>query len=206
MLSFRWMTSGVWRLRQERMSGVTLAKRDYPSKIKGAVDFTVCFVPAEDLLAAAYKEHPGLFYDAVRERVLIATPATLMALLWGGAYGWQQDARVRQARQIGDIAAELHQRFGVSMRHLQKTGRSLNTAITSYNALVGSLESRVLPQMRRLEELGILAPGTHLPEAQTIDAQARPGPFAPDLISGDDFLDENGVEVSGEKLDQETVV
>ena len=56
-----------------------LAKRDYPGKIKGSIDFTVCFVPAEDLLAAAYREHPGLFYDAVRDRVLIATPATLMA-------------------------------------------------------------------------------------------------------------------------------
>ena len=157
-----------------------LAKRDYPGKIKGSIDFTVCFVPAEDLLAAAYREHPGLFYDAVRDRVLIATPATLMALLWGVAYGWQQDARARQAQQVGDIAADLHQRFALTMRHLQKTGRSLSTAVNSYNALVGSLESRVLPQLRKLEELGIVAHGTQVPQAQTVEAQ--PGPCPPPPI------------------------
>ena len=100
----------------------TLAKRDYPSKIKDAINFTVCFVPADDLLAAACKERPELFYDAIRQRVLIATPTTLVALLWGVAYGWQQNARVRQAQQIGDIAAELHKRFGTLLQHLHKLG------------------------------------------------------------------------------------
>jgi len=155
-----------------------LAKRDYPSKIKGAIDFTVCFVPADDLLSAACAERPELFYDALRQRVLIATPTTLVALLWGVAFGWQQDARFRQAQQIGDTAAELHQRFGVMLQHLHKTGRSLNTATKTYNDLVGSLESRILPQLRKLEDLGILAPGTHLPDPQTIEAQTRPVPYA----------------------------
>ena len=160
-----------------------LAKRDYPSKIKGAINFTVCFVPAEDLLSAACTERPELFYDAIRQRVLIATPTTLMALLWGVAYGWQQDARARQAQQVGDIAAELHQRFGTMMQHLHKTGRSLNTAVNAYNALVGSLDTKVLPQMRKLEELGILVPGTDLPDAQPI--QASVPPTVPDLTCSD---------------------
>src|SRR5580704_14138238 len=106
-----------------------LARRDYPSKIKDAINFTVCFVPADDLLAAASKERPELFYEALRQRILIATPTTLVALMWGVAYGWQQDARARQAQQIGDIAAELYERFGILMQHLHKTGRSLNTAV-----------------------------------------------------------------------------
>jgi len=150
-----------------------LAKRDYPSRIKNAIDFTVCFVPAEDLLSAAYTSAPSLFYDAIRQRVLIATPTTLIALLWGVAYGWQHDARISQAQQVGDIAAELHQEFGTVMQHLHKTGRSLNAAVAAYNALVGSLDSKVLPQMRKLEYLGILTPGTYLPEAQTVGTQAR---------------------------------
>jgi DNA recombination protein RmuC len=162
-----------------------LAKRDYPSKIKGAINFTVCFVPAEDLLSAASAERPDLFYDAIRQRVLIATPTTLVALLWGVAYGWQQDSRFRQAQQVGDIAAELHQRFGFVMQHLQKTGRSLNTAVNAYNALVGSLDSKVLPQMRKLEDLGILVPGTHLAEAQAIPAQTRPLPVSPGQADSD---------------------
>src|SRR5436190_7159369 len=109
-----------------------LAKRDYPGKIKDSIDFTVCFVPAEDLLGAA----------------------------------------------------DLHQRFALTMRHLQKTGRSLSTAVNSYNALVGSLESRVLPQLERLEELGIVAYGTQVPQAQTVEAQPRPVPSAPDPLEG----------------------
>jgi DNA recombination protein RmuC len=68
------------------------------------------------------------------------------------------------------------------MQHLQKTGRSMSTAVNSYNALVGSLESRVLPQLRRLEELGIMAHGTQLPQAQTVEAQPRPVPSAPDPL------------------------
>ena|ERR1700733_16090715 len=65
------------------------------------------------------------------------------------------------------------------MQHLHKTGRSLTTAVKAYNDLVGSLDSRVLPQMRRLEDLGILAAGTQLPDAQAIEAQTRLAPFAP---------------------------
>jgi DNA recombination protein RmuC len=162
-----------------------LAKRDYPSKIKNAINFTVCFVPAEDLLAAACAERPELFYDAIRQRVLIATPTTLVALLWGVAYGWQQDARARGAEQVGDIAAELHQRFGIMMQHLHKTGRSLNAAVSAYNALAGTLDSTVLPQIRRLEDLGIMVPGTQLPQAQAIQAQARPDPVPAAPASGD---------------------
>jgi DNA recombination protein RmuC len=162
-----------------------LAKRDYPSKIKDAIDFTVCFVPAEDLLSAAYAERPDLFYDALRQRILIATPTTLMALVWGVTYGWLQDARSRQAQQVGDIAAGLHQRFGILMQDLHKTGRSLNTAVNAYNALVGSLDSRVLPQMRKLEDLGILVPGARLPDPQTIEAPVRPLPTAPEMQTGD---------------------
>ena len=150
-----------------------LAKRDYPAKIKDALNFTVCFVPADDLLSAACQERPELFYEALRQRILIATPATLVALMWGVAYGWQQDARARQAQQIGDIAAQLHERFGILMQHLHKTGRSLNTAVKTYNDLVGSLENRVLPQLQRLEDLGILAPGAQLPDLQAIQAQGR---------------------------------
>jgi DNA recombination protein RmuC len=179
-----------------------LAKRDYPAKIKDAINFTVCFVPADDLLTAASNERPDLFYDAIRQRVLIATPATLVALLWGVAYGWQQDARVGQAQQIGDVAAELHQRFGIVMQHLHKTGRSLNTAVNGYNALVGALETKVLPQMRKLEDLGILPAGADLPDAKPIETQARPVPFLTGVISSDPLDSENGAQGGLETLTQ----
>ena len=151
-----------------------LARRDYPSKVQGAIDFTVCFVPGEDLLAAAYEARPGLFYEAIRDRVVIATPGTLMALFWGVAYGWQQDARVQQAQQIGEAGAELHRRLGTLVGHLDHLGGALTKAVKTYNDLLGSLEGRVLPQARKFEDLAILPSGTHLSEASTIEAHARP--------------------------------
>ena len=174
-----------------------LAKRDYPAKIKDAINFTVCFVPADDLLSAASKERPELFYEALRQRILIATPTTLVALMWGVAYGWQQDARARQVQQIGDIAAELHERFGIMMQHLQKTGRSLNTAVREYNALAGSLENRVLPRMRRLEDLGILVPGARLPDVQIIEGQTQAIGFPGELLD-----EENGPQDGLEQFSQ----
>lgn len=176
-----------------------LAKRDYPAKIKDAINFTVCFVPADDLLAAACAERPELFYDAIRQRVLIATPATLVALLWGVAYGWQQDARARQVQQIGDIAAELHQRLDTVMQHLHKTGRALTTAVKAHNDLVGALDSKVLPQMRRLEDLGVLVPGTRLPDAQTVEVQTR---ATPGLAGGSVLDGENTARESLKQLSQ----
>jgi DNA recombination protein RmuC len=141
-----------------------------------------------------------LFYEVLRQRILIATPTTLVALMWGVAYGWQQDARARQAQQIGDIAAELYERFGILMQHLHKTGRSLNTAVKTYNALAGSLENRVLPQMRRLEELGVLVPGARLPEVQIIDTLTQAVPFPDDLTTSESLDNENGTQEGLEQL------
>ena len=151
-----------------------LARRDYPSKVEGAIDFTVCFVPGEDLLAAAYEARPSLFYEAVRDRVLIATPGTLMALLWGVTYGWQQDARVQRARDIGEAGAVLHRRIGTLVGHLDSLGGALNKAVNTYNDLLGSLEGRVLPQARKFEEFGIILSEKRLPETHPVDAYARP--------------------------------
>jgi len=97
-----------------------------------------------------------------------------MALFWGVAYGWQQDARVQQAQQIGEAGVELHRRLGTLVGHLDHLGSALTKAVKTYNDLLGSLEGRVLPQARKFEDLGILARGTRLPETSTVDAHARP--------------------------------
>jgi DNA recombination protein RmuC len=150
-----------------------LAKRDYPAKLPDAMDFLVCYVPSEELLAAAYEARPTLFYEAARDGVLIAGPATLLSILWGIAHGLQHDARARHGQEIGESAAELHRRLGTLVPDLQKLGSSLTTAATRYNGLLTSLEGNVLPQVRRLESLGIFPPGTHLPEPTPLDAPIR---------------------------------
>ena len=150
-----------------------LANRDYPSKIKDAIDFTVCFVPGDNLLATAYEHRPTLLSDAIDSRILIATPMTLLALLWGVAYGWRQDARVQQAQTIGDMGAELHHRLGTMTSRLAKLGKTINSSAEAYNALLGSLEERVLPYARRFESLGVLSAGTQLQEIRPVEARAR---------------------------------
>jgi DNA recombination protein RmuC len=151
-----------------------LAQRDYPAKLPDAMDFIVCYVPSEELLAAAYDARPTLFYDAARNSVLIAGPATLLSILWGIAHGLQQDARARHALEIGQSAAELHRRLGALVPDLQRLGTSMTTAVARYNGLLTSLEGKVLPQVQRLENLGIFAPGTQLPEITPLDAPIRP--------------------------------
>jgi DNA recombination protein RmuC len=153
-----------------------LAQREYPSSVKESLDFTVCYVPSDDLLTAAYEQNPGLFYAAVQGRVLIATPVTLLAVLWGIAYGLQRDARVAQAGQIGDAAATLHKRAGIMASHMRQTGRSLEAAIRAYNEMVGSFKHRLLPQLRRIEGMAILAPGSAArPGHDRAGAEARHG-------------------------------
>ena len=152
---------------------VGLAERDYPSKVADAIDFTVCFVPADDLLAAAYEQDPGLLEKALARRVLLATPVTVAALLWGVAWGWQRDARVNSAEKVGELGAELHKRLGVMADRVDNLRRKLNGAVEAYNDMVGSLEGRVLPQARRFEDLGILPQGERLPELGDATAHAR---------------------------------
>ena len=140
--------------------------------MKDAINFTVCYVPGEDLLAAAYREQPDLFYKALQGRVIIATPATLMAICWSVNYGSRTPARGRA--RLGRRGIELHRRLGIMTDHLIKMGDALNKATGIYNGLVVSLEQRVLPQARKLEELGIAASDRCLPEIQASQAHARP--------------------------------
>jgi DNA recombination protein RmuC len=185
-----------------------LATRDYPSKIKDAVDFTVCFVPGDNLLATAYEHRPTLLNDAIASRILIATPMTLLALLWGVDYGWRQDARVQQAQAIGDIGVELHRRLGIMTGRLTKLGKTINSTAEAYNALLGSLEDRVLPYARRFESLDILPAGTELQEIRPVEAQARDvalGRYpAVDLESGPD-TDLPAIQADGKSADPATL-
>jgi DNA recombination protein RmuC len=131
-------------------------------------------VPSEELLAAAYEAHSTLFYDAARKRVLLAGPATLLSILWGVEHGLRQDARFRHAQEIGQSAAELHRCLGELVLPLQKLRNSMGAAARSYNSVLDTLDSKVLPQVRQLEELGIFIPGTQLPKITPLHVPVRP--------------------------------
>lgn len=96
-----------------------------------------------------------LMQDALEMRVILATPATLMALLRAVAFGWQQAVLTENASKIRDVGTELHKRLSVLTSHVEKLGRHVEASVDSYNRLLGSLERSVLPGARKLAELGV---------------------------------------------------
>ncbi|HVN44108.1 MAG TPA: DNA recombination protein RmuC [Steroidobacteraceae bacterium] len=132
-----------------------LASKSYWSQFERSPEFAVLFLPGDQFLSAALAERPDLLESALSQSVIIATPSTLIALLKAVAYGWRQSAVAQNAAQIRDLGQELYRRLGTFNGHLGRMGQRLATAVEAYNAAVGSLERGVLPQARRLGELGV---------------------------------------------------
>ena len=161
----------VQHARQVRTHVDKLAAKSYWTQFSEAPDFVVLFVPGDSLLGAALEHDPGLMEHAVANKVLLATPVTLIALLRAVAYGWQQEALADNARQIADVGREMQDRVLTFVKHFGKVGRSLDRAVEAYNDAAGSLEHRVLVQTRRFTELEVN--DTDIPAPAPIDKRAR---------------------------------
>ncbi len=158
--------------RQVREHVRKLAAKSYWSQFENAPDFVVLFLPGETFFSAALEQDPALIEDAFTESVVLATPTTLVALLKSVAYGWRQESLAVNAREIAAAARELHDRVRVFTEHFAGVGRGLSQAIRGYNQATGSLVGRVLPQGRRLEQLG--ASSSHaFAEPEPIDLSPR---------------------------------
>lgn len=151
----------------------SLAKKAYWQQFEFTPEFVILFVPGDQLLSAALEKDPTLMDHAVENRVLLATPMTLIALLRAVAYGWQQEALAKNARDIQELAKELYRRIATFANHISKAGKSLKGAVEAYNSAVGSLERSVLPQARRFQELGVGAVDHSLPTLEQLDVNPR---------------------------------
>ena len=148
-----------------------LAAKRYWAQFEDAPDFVVLFLPGEAFFAAALEADPTLLESALGDRVLLATPTTLIALLKAAAYGWREERVAADAQQVAMLGRELHERLAVFDEQLVELGRGLLRAVTSYNRAVGSLESRVLVTARKLgEHSGATTPLAELPQ---LDAEVR---------------------------------
>ena len=132
-----------------------LAGRDYAEALAGDVDLVVMFLPGDPFLSAAFERDPDLQVDAMRSKVLIATPTTLVALLRTFAIYWQQKSLAENAEAIAAVAQELYERAAKFSEELIGVGRGLGQALDAYNRAVGSFERRLLPMGRRLDELKV---------------------------------------------------
>ena len=173
----------VGHARQLRAHVDQLSKKQYWSQFDPSPDFVVAFVPGDPLLAAAFEHDPGLQEHAMANRVLLATPTTLIALLRTVAFGWQQESLAENARDVQHLGTELYGRLRVMGNHLGRLHRSLSGAVEAFNDTVGSLESRVLVTARRFPGMGVGDGGKELAELEPVVASPRL-PQAPELVDG----------------------
>lgn len=131
-----------------------LCDKDYQKQFQVAPDVTVLFLPNDGFLAAALEYDPTLLEDALQEKILFATPASLFSLLMSAGYGWQQEAIAKNAQEISDLGKQLYERLETFCGHLDKMRDGLIKANDNFDKAVGSFSRSVLPAARKFKELG----------------------------------------------------
>ncbi len=133
-----------------------LIRTDYSSSFAKAPEFTIMFIPGESFFSAALEQDKTLFEYALENKVVIATPATLMAILRAISYSWRQAKVMQNAEEIVKDARELYERISTVFGHISELGSAISKAVEKYNNVVGSINSRMLPSLRRFQELGVV--------------------------------------------------
>jgi DNA recombination protein RmuC len=151
-----------------------LSAKAYWDQFDNSPDFVAMFVPLDSALAAALDRAPDLMTEAMDRRVVIVTPSTLFALCKAVAYGWRVEEQAVNARKIADLGRELYKRIAVMGAHAGSVGKALEAAVSRYNQFVGSLETQVLTQARRFEDLKVDHEGRDVPSLEALEAAVRP--------------------------------
>jgi DNA recombination protein RmuC len=150
-----------------------LADKAYWERLDSAPDVVVMFLPGEYLLGSALDADRDLLQDAMAQRVLIATPTTLLALLQAIAYGWQQERVAESAQAVSELGRDLHGRIVKLSGLLATLGTRLTSTVKAYNETVGSYEARVIPAARRFEDHGAASSGRDLNQVEQVTVTAR---------------------------------
>jgi len=162
---------GFARLVRDRVA--ELGRKSYWDQFEHTPELVVMFLPGDHFYAAALEQDPSLIEYGVDQKVLVATPVTLIGLLRAIAYGWRQEAIAANAREISDLGAELYKRIGDLGGHWIDIGRNLSRTVEAFNSAVGSLESRVLVSARRFRELGAAPSAVDIEMVEPVEKAVR---------------------------------
>ena len=150
-----------------------LSKKQYWSQFENTPDFVVLYMEVESALNVALMTDKTLLQDAMNNKIILATPTTLIVILKSVAMSWQQHNITENALAIMGAATELHGRLSIFAEHFDKVGNGLKSALKGFNDAIGSWESRVLPAGRKLEQLKATDNKNVLPTFEVIDKPIR---------------------------------
>lgn len=159
---------------------LNLGSKSYQERLAQSPEFVVLFLPLESLFSGALRHDPTLIEFGMQNKVVLASPTTLISLLWAVANGWRQERLSANLQNVAEMSRELYDRIRVMANHFDDLQRSLLNAVNAYNSAVGSLESRVLVQARKFKELGIQAP-KEIEPLKAVEVTPR-APVAEDLL------------------------
>jgi DNA recombination protein RmuC len=149
-----------------------LSAKGYWEQFDSTPELVVMFLPGESFFSAALEQDPDLIEEGFRQRVVLATPTTLFALLRTVAFGWRQENIAENIQKVSDLGKQLYDRLRVLGGHFSKVGKGLESAVENYNRAVGSLEHNVLTSARRFPELGVIG-SDEIPKLEVIDKTTR---------------------------------
>ena len=166
-----------------------LSAKAYWDGLTVSPDFVVMFIPGDNFFSAAIERDPNLFEDAIKGRVLITTPTTLIALAKAVSYGWRQEKVADNYAHIAELGSELYKRTRTMGGHLNNLGKGLHAAVSRFNDLIGSVENSVLPHARKFEDLEVQGSEQQIEKADPVELAVREPRKDRDLLFMEDTKD-----------------